>query len=238
MSSTNRSNARDFHIADYYVTPKNSVRKFMLEFIDNELFPTYWTNWMDSIKILDPCAWWNPEKKFDVSIEEWDEYKSMKKDLEKVADIVIFKWDKFECIQKEKDMSYPKVLEEWGMKVLSNDLREDSPAMYHSDFLKATQENIYDLVITNPPFAIAQEIIEKSLQVCKGWWYVVMLLRLNYIGSNDRAKFWQKYPPYAIYADNKRMSFTPDKGTDSIEYAHFVWKKWESPENAKFYILT
>jgi hypothetical protein len=65
-----------------------------------------------------------------------------------------------------------------------------------------------------------------------------MLLRLNYIGSKDRAWFWKKYPPYAIYADNKRMSFTPDNGTDSIEYAHFVWKKWANPESAKFYILT
>ena len=238
MSSTNRSNARDFHIADYYVTPKDAIRKFMLEFIDNELFPTFTSHWMDSIKILDPCAWWNPERKFEVKLEEWEDYKSMKKDLEKVADIVIYTWDKFECVQKEKDMSYPTVLNEWGIDVTTNDLREDSPAHHHSDFLKATQENIYDVVITNPPFAIAQDIIEKSLQVCKEWWYVVMLLRLNYIGSKDRAWFWKKYPPYAIYADNKRMSFTPDNGTDSIEYAHFVWKKWANPESAKFYILT
>lgn len=237
MSSTNRSNARDFHIADYYVTPKDAVRKFMLEFIDNELFHEYWTNWMNQIKILDPCAGWNPKRKFEVNLE-WEDYKALKKDLEKVADIVIFNWHKFDCTQEAKQMSYPSVLEEWGMNVISNDLREDSPATYHSDFLQATQENIYDLVITNPPFAIAQQIIEKSLQVCKEWWYVVMLLRLNYIGSNDRAKFWKKYPPYAIYADNKRMSFTPDWGTDSIEYAHFVWKKWTNPGFAKFFILT
>jgi 16S rRNA G1207 methylase RsmC len=64
-------------------------------------------------------------------------------------------------------MSYPTVLNEWGIDVTTNDLREDSPAHHHSDFLKATQENIYDVVITNPPFAIAQDIIEKSLQVCK-----------------------------------------------------------------------
>lgn len=64
-----------------------------------------------------------------------------------------------------------------------------------------------------------------------------MLLRLNYIWSKDRAWFWNKNPPYAIYADNKRMSFTPDKWTDSIEYAHFVWKKWITPDYAKFLIL-
>lgn len=237
MSSTNRSNARDFHIADYYVTPKDAIRKFMIDFIDDELFPTYWTNWMNDIKILDPCAWGNPEKKFSVDIEEWETVKDLKKNLEKVADTVIFTGEKFECTQKSKDMSYPSVLEEWDMNVISNDLREDSPSTHHSDFLKATQEGIYDIVITNPPFAIAQEIIQKSLQVCKEWGYVIMLLRLNYIGSQDRAPFWKNNPPYAIYADNKRMSFTPDNGTDSIEYAHFVWRKWTNNEFAKFKIL-
>lgn len=238
MSSTNRSNARDFHIADYYVTPKDAIRKFMIEFIDNELFPSLWIYWMNNISILDPCAWWNPERKFQIQLEKWESEKDMRKNLEKVADIVSLEQGIFNCIQLQKDMSYPSVLQEWWMKVVSNDLREDSPSMYHSDFLKATWENLYDLIITNPPFAIAQEIIQKSLQVCKEWGYVVMLLRLNYIGSNDRANFWKKNKPYAIYADNKRMSFTPDKWTDSIEYAHFVWKKWYNPDFAKFYILT
>jgi 16S rRNA G1207 methylase RsmC len=41
----------------------------------------------------------------------------------------------------------------------------------------------FDMIITNPPFAIAQGIIEKSLEFCKGGGYVIMLLRLNYIGS-------------------------------------------------------
>lgn len=122
---------------------------------------------MNSIKILDPCSWGNPERKYEVKLLEWEDYKAMKKDLEKVADTVIFTGSKFECTQKSKEMSYPSVLGEWGMNVITNDLREDSPSQYHSDFLKATQENVYDIVITNPPFSIAQEIIEKSLQVCK-----------------------------------------------------------------------
>ncbi len=197
MSSTNRSDARDSHIADYYVTPKKPVTDFLKEFQKDENID------LSSQKhfIIDPCAWWD----------------------------------------EKHDMTYPHcLLYEWAdnKKIITNDIRLDSQAKYHSDFLQATGENKYNIVITNPPFAIAQQIIEKALQVCKEGWYVIMLLRLNYIGSQARQPFWTTNKPYAIYAHNKRMSFTDDNKTDSIEYAHFVWKKWTQPEFAKFKILT
>jgi hypothetical protein len=211
MSSTNRSDARDSHIADYYVTPKKPVSDFLIQLQKDEWFD------LSSQKhlILDPCAWWNPK------------YETKDKD----GNIVH---------HKENDMTYPHCLfEQWAdyNKIITNDIREDSPAKFHNDFTKTTQENIYDIVITNPPFNIAQDIIENALKVCKNWWYVIMLLRLNYIWSKAREEFWNKNKPYAIYAHNKRMSFTDDWWTDSIEYAHFVFKKWYNPEFAKFKIL-
>lgn len=36
MSSTNRSDARDSHIADYYVTPKKPVTDFLKQFQKDE----------------------------------------------------------------------------------------------------------------------------------------------------------------------------------------------------------
>ena len=33
--------------------------------------------------------------------------------------------------------------------------------------------------------------------------------------------------PKYIFVHHQRMSFTEDKKTDSIEYAHFVWQKRE-----------
>lgn len=49
MSSTNRSNARDLHIADYYVTPMNKIEEFLDVFLQHE-------NISRDIKILDCCA--------------------------------------------------------------------------------------------------------------------------------------------------------------------------------------
>lgn len=139
---------------------------------------------------------------------------------------------------EKREMTYPFCLSlEWATNIVTNDLREDSPAKYHEDFLATKQDAIYDMVITNPPFAIAQGIIEKSLEACRQWGFVIMLLRLNYIGSQARQEFWNKNKLYAIYAHNKRMSFTEDNKTDSIEYMHAVWKKWYNPEFAKFKIL-
>lgn len=42
--------------------------------------------------------------------------------------------------------------------------------------------------------------------------------------------------PHEIYVHSKRMSFTKNGGTDSVEYAHFVWKKG-SKSNTKLFLL-
>ncbi|MFA5935159.1 MAG: hypothetical protein WC827_04735 [Candidatus Paceibacterota bacterium] len=52
-------------------------------------------------------------------------------------------------------MSYPAVLFEYGAdynKIITNDIREDSGAKYHTDFLNTTLTDKYDIVIKNPPF--------------------------------------------------------------------------------------
>lgn len=55
--------------------------------------------------------------------------------------------------------------------------------------------------------------------------FVIMLLRLNYFGSQKREEFWEDNMPAKCYVHRKRMSFTDEGGTDSIEYMHAVWQK-------------
>jgi hypothetical protein len=52
MSSTNRSDARDKHIADYYVTPQKPIEKFLEEFCEDENINLS----SQEHFILDPCA--------------------------------------------------------------------------------------------------------------------------------------------------------------------------------------
>jgi hypothetical protein len=110
----------------------------------------------------------------------------------------------------------------------ANDIRDGPPIPYANkrytlDFLKMLKGDAnYDLIFTNPPYSLAEEIITHALET----WSkatVVMLLRLNFLGSQKRKPFWDKHPVSEIYVLSKRPSFT-GKGTDATEYAWFVWR--------------
>lgn len=76
----------------------------------------------------------------------------------------------------------------------------------------------------NPPFWLAQQFIERSMLLCE---YVVLLLRLNYVGSKKRHPFMRKFMPDAFVLPD-RPPFRGE-GTDSIEYAWFAFSGREEP---------
>lgn len=127
--------------------------------------------------------------------------------------------------------SYPEAIKELiGLDIETMDIREDSKAEIKANYLEIQLDIKADIIITNPPFFCAKEIITKALDDVNEGGYVIMLLRLNFFGSKDRKEFLQNNMPILTYVHNRRMSFTDDGKTDSIEYAHFVWQKGRSPE--------
>ena len=179
MSSTNRSNSRDNHVADYYVTPIDKISDFLEEFEKVESVDK-------SINILDCCAGGDGKH----------------------------------------PMSYPEALSKKGFNNIATlDIREDSLSETKGDYLHMDYTNKMDMIITNPPFSLALDIIKKSLEDVKEGGFVIMLLRLNYFGGKVRKELWEKQMPKYCFVHHKRISFTDDRKTDSIEYAHFVWQK-------------
>lgn len=90
------------------------------------------------------------------------------------------------------------------------------------DFLTLESRQDYDLIITNPPYSLAEEFCQRAMLWRRdGRSVVVMLLRLNFLASQRRAAWLRKNPP-AIYVTPRRPSFTGN-GTDATEYAWFVW---------------
>jgi len=83
-----------------------------------------------------------------------------------------------------------------------------------------------DLIITNPPFSISLEFIQKSLTEAKTICY---LQRLNWLGSQKRKDFWNDNIPDKLFILSKRPQFKKELGlgggTDSTEYAWFIWDK-------------
>lgn len=83
----------------------------------------------------------------------------------------------------------------------------------------------YDVILTNPPYSLAMEFVQKSLAVSR---VTAMLLRLNFLGSQERAAFFRAHPP-SVYVMPNRPSFVGGR-TDACEYAWFVWGLHPTPE--------
>lgn len=133
---------------------------------------------------------------------------------------------------EKHEMSYPVVLEKHSpsYEITTFDIRDDSLAQHKGiDYLDTNIDDYFfespDIIISNPPFAWALDFVQKALDDVEEGGYVIMLLRLNFLGSGARNKWLRENMPYEIYVHGKRMSFTENGKTDSIEYAHFVWKK-------------
>jgi len=90
------------------------------------------------------------------------------------------------------------------------------------DFLDPEWNADADTIISNPPYSLAREFIEKGLKCLPPGGRMAFLLRLNFLGAQKRHEFWQDHMPTWVAVHSKRPSFTA-KGTDACDYAHFVW---------------
>ena len=99
------------------------------------------------------------------------------------------------------------------------------------DYLTTPFDNV-DLILTNPPFSLAQEFIEKAHSEADT---IIMLLRINFLGSQKRKEFWKKYPVNSLFVLSKRPSFT-GSGTDATEYAWYVWDRTNKIPRGIFHI--
>lgn len=121
--------------------------------------------------------------------------------------------------------------------VLCADVNEDfvehvartlGTAVRHQNFLQKSfdfHEVRPDLIITNPPYSLAESFVREALDVANNVEKdvtVAMLLRLNFLGGQKRAKFLRENP-CDVYVSPRRPSFT-GQGTDATEYAWFVWR--------------
>lgn len=209
MSSTNRSNARDNHASDYYVTPPSAIFDLFKAMYDsNELTHLFLEDgtFEKRLKFLDPCAGGNlssESKGFNPPSYPY-------------------------CLNKygvDDD------------NIQSIDIRDDSLAKIKSDYIASDPVlNRADIIITNPPFNVAVPIIKKAQLEVKEGGCVIMLLRLNFFGSKERKEFWEDNMPAITFVHRKRISFLKGS-TDSIEYMHCVWIKGVNQNHTKLVII-
>lgn len=106
----------------------------------------------------------------------------------------------------------------------------------HCDFLKLRAvpgdcPDVFDQVIGNPPFSLAQRLVIKALANTEYWGEVSFLLRLAFLeGQKRNRNFWPKYEAQHVDILPKRPTFRADGATDKTAYAFFHWAKtYEEP---------
>ena len=98
------------------------------------------------------------------------------------------------------------------------------------DYLK-TEFEPQDVIITNPPFSLAESFLRKSFTELRPDGTLIYLLRTNYFGSLKRRPFFEKFgTPNKLANLVPRPSFKSDtisgRGrTDSCEYSLFIWDR-------------
>ena len=133
-----------------------------------------------------------------------------------------------------------KVLQKHGNVVIRGiDIKDRNSGFITkiTDFLTYEgYDSVFDYVITNPPYSLAEDFIRKSMKVVKDNGQVIMFLKLQFLEGAGREKLFSEYPPKYIYVCRKRaqplrMGSEIDPATgkkwasSTICFAWFVWEK-------------
>lgn len=79
---------------------------------------------------------------------------------------------------------------------------------------------VFEVSLSNPPYSLAEAFIERALSLAR---IVAVPLRLNFMGSENRAGFRSRVGVPDLYVLPNRPDFSGEGG-DSCEYAWFVWR--------------
>ena len=101
------------------------------------------------------------------------------------------------------------------------------------DFLITDFNDEYNTVITNPPFKLFKDFVEKGLKIAKK--HVIMFGKLQALEGDDRATYFEKTPLKYVYVFKKRQQplrngseideLTGKKmNSSTMAFAWYVWE--------------
>lgn len=104
-----------------------------------------------------------------------------------------------------------------------------------ADFLFPGAPEVYDWIITNPPFSLAEEFIIAALRRARVG--VAMLVRSAFLEGEGRyLKLFKPYPPRITLQFVERVSMFKGRVRDpSVKYWDEVEQKWRTPSTATAY---
>ena len=124
-----------------------------------------------------------------------------------------------------------KVLAAHGYEVISTDLiyrgfGDPEPL----NFLEETLDGFEGDIITNPPYSVGLQFVERALESVRPGGKVAMFLKVQFLEGKRRGEFFKKSPPRSVYISRSRLACykngdlttNPDS---AIAYAWYVWGK-------------
>jgi hypothetical protein len=98
-------------------------------------------------------------------------------------------------------------------------------AWHTADFLKWGPAGPFDLIVSNPPYRIAEPTVRRAWGMLSDGGVMIMLLRLAFQAGIGRAYgLWQDCPLSTVGVVSRRPSFYGN-GTNGTDYGAFHWIK-------------
>jgi hypothetical protein len=197
MSATGRGKVREKF--DFYPTPSWATRAFLNTGVLDEHFKK-------------GALWLEPAAGQCAIVDAVNDYADE-------LGLVKPRWVLYDIDKRHKTM-----MESRGRSSISDFVLGAKGAWTMQHRVAWSDDKPYDVLITNPPFEMAEDFLWQGGQLAK---IVVMLLRVGFLGSQSRDRLFKNTGIPDTYLLNKRPSFGTDKngkpGTDASEYAWFVW---------------
>lgn len=125
-------------------------------------------------------------------------------------------------------------LKELGYEVISTDLVDRGYKDCESgvNFLLESTTKAENIVM-NPPYKLAQEFIEHSLELVPEGGKVCAFLKVQFLEGKARKQLFEKYPPRTVYVSSSRILCAKNgdfegmraSGGSAVAYCWFVWVK-------------
>lgn len=135
----------------------------------------------------------------------------------------------WECACGEGHLA--KEFEKAGYNVYATDI-VDRGYGFVQDFMAAAAPPLpgFD-IITNPPYARAQEFVEHALDIVDDGQKVAMFLKIQFLETKARRKLFETRPPKTVYVSSARLrcamngDFEKYAKSTAVCYAWYVWVK-------------